>query len=217
MIFSRNFIAICGILFCFGILGCKKVSDPEVKDVPFGEVKPPAMGFKPPDLSHFKQRVSERFAAGDTIPLEAKKLAKLLPAGIEDYSLDISQAQKFVTRDFAFSEATNVFYDDRSEYLEITLSDYIGDTLFFESPLRRYNLLGGPEFGPEKAEKLTEGLGPNGFGWVSFDKSRGLATLFLGIDYRYALHIEATGQANWDRVRAVRDAIHMEELPGAAL
>lgn len=203
-----RFGGIAGIAFalifaagCGGEVTDKTVREPEI-------VEQPA-----PDLSAFQAEVRERFASGDTIPVAHEKLELLLPDKIEGYTLDKRESDRFDTGEYAFSEATFVFYNDNNEYLEITLADYIADTLFFINPLNRYALIGTAQWGSGTARPLSakDNLPPNAFGWVSHTPSNQMARAFVGIGYRYALNIEVAGQSDFALAEKV---LGMVDIPG---
>lgn len=210
---NRNIFYVSAICGVFLLVSCKNDSHLDASGLKIPHYEVGSDTFKAPDLSGFRARVSERFAIGDTVPVSREKLEKLLPEEIEGYTLEIREGGKFNTKEYAFSEATYVFYNEGNEYLEITLADYVADTLFFENPLRRYHLIGGPEFGNEEVKKLEPPTpGMDGFGWVSYHAPSQAARLFFGLNYRYALNIEATGQTDTKTVLDAWSSIPLNSL-----
>lgn len=205
--------AICLLGTLGAMNGCKQGGDLDADGVKIPHFDLPTDTFREPDLSAFRTAVSKRYAHGDTVPVAREELEQLLPEEWEGYSLEIRDGGKFRTKEYAFSEATYVFYNDQNEYLEITLADYVSDTLFFENPLRRYHLIGGPDFGNETVTKL-EVPHPewNAFGWIAYHPVTHVATLFMGLEYRFALNIEATGQVGTQLVDEVFTRIPIENL-----
>lgn len=193
--------------------GCQQQGTLDADSVKIPHFEAPTDTFREPDLSGFRARVSLRYSQGDTVPVSRADLEQLLPEEWDGYNLEIRDGGKFRTKEYAFSEATYVFYNDQNEYLEITLADYVADTLFFENPLRRYYLIGGPEFGNETVSKL-EIPHPewNAFGWIAYHPGTRNATLFMGLDYRFSLNIEATGQTGTQGVEEVFSRIPIENL-----
>ena len=87
------------------------------------------------DASAFAKIQEERSARGDTIPEVHTRLGQILPDSLPGFRADIDDGGTFQTRDFAFSEATRVYYDQDENYIEINVADYIADPDFFASVL----------------------------------------------------------------------------------
>ena len=142
-------------------------------------------------------------------PIFREVLQRMLVADIAGYKLQINEANTFSTKAFTFSEATKVFYNAEEQYIELNAGDYVANPDFFEVNLQRYNLAQGVEVQGVIDEKRSvadffPSEAADAFSWSSFNKRKRIAWVYIGIDYRYFITIEATGQDGFLDLEAVR-------------
>ncbi|MCB9234697.1 MAG: hypothetical protein H6581_23800 [Bacteroidia bacterium] len=150
-------------------------------------------------LEIFEQIYAERAEKGDTVPVRHEKLAAALPKTLAGYDLEFDDGNSFITGDFAFSEASRVFYQDEDGkgYVEFNLSDYSSDPAFIRNLIQRYNIADGIEMEGAVDSRLEPETGKT-LVWTHFEKERKFVRLEAGIDYRFHLRIEASLQENTD-------------------
>jgi hypothetical protein len=206
----------CLLLMAFLGTACGG-NQPEVKDpnqdIPV--VNPDTSNGK--SLSAFETHVAERTAKGDTVPLDPKKLQNLLVDSIAGYKREINDASRIKTEDFNISEAMKVFYNKSEEYIELTAGDYVTDPDFFRVNLRRHNLAQGVAIsGVEDEKRTVEGFAPTQakdfFSWSSYNSRKKLAWVYIGIDERYFVTIEATAQDSFLDLARVKGWLNWKAL-----
>lgn len=151
------------------------------------------------DTAVFEAEIAARMAAADTVAIAHERLERVFPEQIAGYAVDVDKASTFATNRFAFSEAIRVFYDEREEYIELIIGDYVADPDFFRANLQRYNEAGGREIDGVIEEKIsganwTPAWASDFFAWRLYNRPRRLARFYVGIDRRYFLTVEASGR-----------------------
>lgn len=168
-------------------------------------------------LTAFEANVQARAAAGDTALADHKTLLAVLTDTIPGYKLEFRESNRFSSPLFSFSEANKVFYNAKEDYIELTLGDYLENPDFFRVNIQRYNLAQGVEISGVKDEKRkVEGLRPENaqdfFTWSSFNSRKNLSWVYIGLDERYFLTIEATGQQHFLDLTAVKGWLNWSKL-----
>ncbi len=191
------------ILMVFGTLsssGCKEGPSVKTPETDLTEVQPDTTNAK--SLTDFEAHIAQRSAQNDTAIIDHRKLQSLLIDSIAGYLLEVNEASTFHAPLFTFAEASKVFYNDDQDYIELTAGDYIRNPDFFRVNIQRYNLAMGVEIAGVRDEKrLDEAFKPTAardfFVWASFNSRKHLAWVFIGIDERYFVTIEATAQPGY--------------------
>jgi hypothetical protein len=188
---------LCVAALCCVLAGCG--SEPSLKTPVsrLDDVRPDTTGSA--SLAHFRSVVATRTASGDSSLVSADRLLGLLTDTIAGYSLDISLADTLETPLATLIEAKRVFYNSQEAFVELIAGDYLRDPGFMEVNLLRYNLAQAVEVeGITDVKRVAPGLLPEGipncFSWSSYNKVQRLARVYIGVDYRYFLTIEATAQ-----------------------
>jgi hypothetical protein len=197
------------------IAGCSDTPSVQAPSQEIPAVHPDTAGMKP--LAGFEDRVQRRALALDTTLADHQALRMVLKNEIPGYRLESSESNRFASPLFSFAEANKVFFDAKDDYIELTLGDYVANPDFFRVNLQRYNLAQGVEIGGVKEEKRTvEGLAPSWvkefFCWSSFNRRKQLAWVFMGMDDRYFLTIEASGQGDFLDLGKVKQWLDWDHL-----
>ena len=179
------------------------------------EVNPDTSGGK--STADFEAHVKARIEKGDTIAIAHEKLQNMLIDSIAGYQLEINKASTFETRLFTFSEASKVFYNDEEQYIELTAGDYVANPDFFRVNLQRYNLAQGVEISGMEDRKVADaGFAPNQakdfFAWSAYNSRKRQAWIYIGIDERYFVTIEATDQADFLDIEKVKSWLNWNAL-----
>lgn len=209
---STSRMALCAlaafmVLFGIGCNDSSNVSAPE-QEIPI--VDPDTTGAA--SLKAFEQAVHLRDSIGDTALLDHNKLKAAITSTIPGYNLEVDESNRFASELFAFTEAHKVFYNANEDYLELTLGDYADNPDFFRVNIQRHNLAQGVEISGIKDEKRTiPGLQPAGsqsfFTWSSFNKRKRIAQVYIGVNDRYFLTIEASGREDFLKMEDVANWI----------
>jgi hypothetical protein len=165
----------------------------------------------------FDAAVADRENAGDTIAIDHKLLQALLTDTIPGHDLEINKSSTFKTNDFAFSEATKVFYNSEENYTELTAGDYVSNPEFFKVNIQRYNIAQDVEINGIRDKKLdVPGLRPEEasdfFTWSSYNSRKRLAWVFIGVNFRYFVTIEATNQDGFIDLERVKGWLNWKAI-----
>lgn len=163
------------------------------------------------DASAFEDLIKKREARGDTVPRKHVQLRAILPDSLPGFKPDINEGGTFQTKDFAFSEATRVFYDANEEYIEINVADYIADYDFFASVLQRHDLANGMEIEGVLESRIPVNH-PEAFSWRSWNPEKRIARLYLGFDFRYFITLEQTGGADTRMLEGILQKMDWKSL-----
>lgn len=164
------------------------------------------------DLKDFHAARVARETRGDTHLLPHTRLIRSLPEKVAGYQLEIEDSATFTARRFSWGEAARVFYNEEEDYVEISVADYIHDPLFFETVLERHRLANGLIVDGVKEDRLPTMENGMQFSWKSYTEPARVARAFMGIDYRYFVTIEATGQENTELVLDLLNQVRIEAL-----
>ena len=205
------------IITALSSCGESVVRQVEIPTSTLTEELPDTSGQKDP--KKFAEAIKIRERQGDTIAIDHEKLENLLPNTIAEYTLDISKSSTFETRNYTFSEATKVFYNREEDYIEFIAGDYVADPDFFKVNLQRYNLAQGVEIeGIREEKRIVSGLVPGNvqdyFTWSLYNSQQKIARVYLGIDYRYFVTIEATGLDDFLDLEKVKSWLKWSEVFG---
>jgi hypothetical protein len=194
---------------------CCLLAGSACKDTP--EVKTPVTDAQvvQPDSSHtlslaeFEARIQARTARRDTAVIDHGRLQALLVDSIPGYALEVDEANTFHAPLFTFAEASKVFYNGDEDYVELTAGDYVDNPDFFRVNLQRYNLAMGVNIsGVQDEKRMDDGLRPaqaqQFFAWASYNSRKHVAWVFIGVDDRYFVTIEATAQAGFIAMEQVQ-------------
>lgn len=197
-------VAALVVLLGFGCNDTSNVSAPE-QEIPV--VDPDTTGAA--SLAAFERAVHLRDSIGDTALIDHLKLRAAITSTISGYNLEVDESNRFASEVIDFTEAHKVFYNANQDYLEITLGDYAHNPDFFRVNIQRHNLAQGVEISGIKDEKRTvPGLQPAAvksfFTWSSFNKRKQIAQVYIGVNDRYFLTIEASGKADFLDMEAVK-------------
>jgi hypothetical protein len=170
-------------------------------------------------LAEFDAHVAQR-APADTGVIGHARLQAMLTDSIAGYVREVNEAETFHAPQFTFAEASKVFYNLNGDYIELTAGDYVANPDFFRVNIQRYNLAMGVEISGVKDEKrLDAALRPAGakdfFAWASYNNRKHLAWVFLGIDERYFVTIEATSEPGYIDVARVMEWVRWDALYAA--
>lgn len=213
--FGRPSAGCLGLLVVLSLSGCDGGSDVQSPDQGIPVVNPDTSGSK--SIQAFEAHVQARRAAGDTALIDHRRLKQALTDSIAGYTLELSESDRFASELFSFTEASKVFYTPNEDYIELTLGDYVNNPDFFRVNIQRYNLAQGVEISGVKDEKRTvQGLAPaqaqDFFTWSSYNSRQRRAWVFMGLDERYFLTLEATNQENFMDLNAVKGWVNWEKL-----
>jgi hypothetical protein len=150
-------------------------------------------------LPAFEARIQARAASGDTALTDHMRLRAALTDSIPGYSSVLNSSDQFSSGAFTFTEAGKEFYNPKEDYIALTLGDYVRNPDFFRVNIRRHNLAQGVEIGGVKDEKRkVDGLRPAAakefFTWSSYNARKRMAWVYVGVDERWFLTVEASGQ-----------------------
>lgn len=204
------------LVLLLGISSCgESPAEVKIPELEIPVVNPDTSGGK--STADFELHIKERIEKGDTSVIAPERFGALLTDTIEGYTLEFDKASKFETSLFTFSEATKVFYNENEQYIELTAGDYVRNPDFFRVNLQRYNLAQGVEisglqdlkikpsgFAPEKAKDF--------FAWASFNSRKRLAWIYVGLDERYFITIEATDQDDFLDIAKVKTWLDWAQL-----
>lgn len=200
-------VAVC-LAIVLGLFACGEAPAVEEPASRLDHVAPDTTGKA--SLAHFRKAIADRKAQGDTSLMDKTRLLNILTDSIPGYALEISLADTLETPLATLVEAKRVFYDDREAIIELIAGDYVRDPGFMEVNLLRFNLAQGVEVEGVTDVKcdapglLPAGV-PNSFCWSSFNKVQRVARIYIGVDYRYFITMEATMQdAPLDLAKAAR-------------
>lgn len=191
-----SIVAVCMALV-LGLLACGEAPAVQEPASRLANISPDTTGTA--SVAHFKQVMADRKAQGDTALMSKTRLLGILTDTIPGYALEISLADTLETPLATLVEAKRVFYSDEEAIIELIAGDYVRDPGFMEVNLLRFNLAQGVEVeGVTDVKCDAPGLlpvgVPNSFCWSSFNKVQRVARIYIGVDYRYFITIEATMQ-----------------------
>ena len=171
----------------------------EQKEIPAPDA-PEEIVLEEKDFADFEAEVERRRAAADTIAVNHDSLALIIPDSMPGYIKDVDKATTFETKRFVFSEAIRVFYDDNEDYLEFIVGDYVADPDFFQANIQRYNEAKGEIIDGVQEKKIAAGVHrPAGatdfFAWSLYNEEKQMARVYLGVNYRFFVTVEASGQS----------------------
>lgn len=171
-------------------------------------------------LAAFEAHVLARAEGTDTALADHKTLLAVLTDTIPGYKLEFRESNRFKAPLFSFTEANKVFYNSKEDYIELTLGDYWENPDFFRVNLQRFNLASGVEISGVKDEKRkVAGFEPSNvkdfFSWSSHNSRKHLSWVFLGVNERYFLTIEATGQPDFLDLAMVKGWLNWSVLLGS--
>lgn len=206
------------ILMVIGILlgaSCKEGPSVKTPETDLTEVNPDTTNAK--SLADFEAHIALRSAQNDTAIIDHHKLQAMLIDSIAGYVLEVNEASTFQAPLFSFAEASKVFYNENQDYVELTAGDYIRNPDFFRVNIQRYNLAMGVEIAGVRDEKrLEEAFKPAAardfFVWASYNSRKHLAWVFIGIDERYFVTIEATAQPSYLDMARVQSWIKWDAI-----
>lgn len=191
------FAALCCWALAGGVSGCSDVPALRAPASRLDSIRPDTSGSA--SLAHFRMTTAQRSAAGDSTLMSADRLLGALTDSIPGYTLDISLADTLETSLATLTEAKRLFLNAQEASVQLLAGDYGRDPSFMEINLLRYNLAQGVEVGGvtdvkcNASDLLSEGV-PNSFCWSSFNKVARTAHIYISVDYRYFIMIEATRQ-----------------------
>lgn len=193
----RSVIVVVCVAFGLGLLACGETPAVQAPESRLNNIEPDTTGNA--SLAHFREATAKRKVQGDTTLMDKSRLLGILTDTIPGYALEISLADTLETPLATLVEAKRVFYNDAEAIIELIAGDYVRDPGFMEVNLLRFNLAQGVEVEGvtdvkcNAAGLLPAGV-PNSFCWSSFNKVQRVARIYIGVDYRYFITIEATMQ-----------------------
>jgi hypothetical protein len=178
-------------------------------------VNPDTTGAK--SMQAFEAHIQARRATGDTTLTDHMRLRNALTDSIPGYTSALNSSDQFSSGNFTFTEASKEFYNASEDYIALTLGDYVRNPDFFRVNLRRHNLAQGVEIGGVKDEKRkADGLKPTAatdfFSWSSYNARKRLAWVYVGVNERYFLTVEASGQDGFLDLERVKAWVDWEEV-----
>ncbi len=209
---ARGLVALIAILWVYG---CNDGPQVQTPDMGVTVVQPDTSHTK--SLVAFEARVADRFAKNDTAIVDHQKLLHLITDSIPGYKLEVNESKTFHAPLFTFAEASKVFYNSEEDYIEFTAGDYVTNPDFFRVNIQRYNLAVGVEISGVKDEKrLDPELQPaeakDFFVWASYNNRKHIAWVYIGIDERYFVTIEATAQDSFLDMERVKQWLDWGKL-----
>jgi hypothetical protein len=197
------------------LVGCNDGPAVKTPDFTVADVQPDTSNRK--SLAEFEGRIAQRFLRNDTAVIDHHKLQDLIADSITGYLLEVNEASTFHAPLFTFAEASKVFYNAHQDYIELTAGDYVCNPDFFRVNIQRYNLAMGVEISGVKDEKrLNVDFEPSAaedfFVWASYNSRKHLAWVFIGIDERYFVTVEATAQDGFIDMKRLQDWLRWESL-----
>jgi hypothetical protein len=182
---------------------------------PTDGVKADTTGMRP-ELD-FAAAIEARRASGDSTLADVQRMRRVLTDSIPGYRMEIDIADTLKMPLTSITEAKRVFYNKAGGYIELALTDYVQDPAFMQLSLHRHNLAQSVEVqGIIEARKQAPGFLPalakDAYTWSSWNKARQSAFVYVGVDYRYFLSVEATPHEGFLDLAQVGKWLHWEAL-----
>jgi len=163
-------------------------------------------------INRSEERLKQRIAKGDTLPLHFNELAKFLPETIDEYKGSEIDGNTTNAIGFSISQVSRTYSNSNTNtYFKISLIDYNASYQYL-SGLAYWTNLNLSSENNDGYEKTIKTNIEDVFAYEKFSKSGKYANIFYVIGYRFYLTIEANYIDNPDILKTISSKIDLQKL-----
>lgn len=163
-------------------------------------------------INRSEERLKQRIAKGDTLPLHFNDLAKFLPEAIDEYKGSEIDGNTTNAIGFSISQVSRTYSNSNTNtYFKISLIDYNASYQYL-SGLAYWTNLNLSSENSDGYEKTIKTKIEDVFAYEKFSKSGKYANIFYVIGYRFYLTIEANYIDNPDILKTISSKIDLQKL-----